>query len=159
MPHMVFCARYKQEMEGLDEPPFDSDFGHKIYNQVSKKGLGRMGGAAEDATERVPPAALDTGSPGVPGGADAGVFLRRGVGSAQGVRSPHSLRTRLLAVVYTQEVVFPVGTWLSLVEHSLGVRGVGSSNLPVPTIKINHLQDYPTWIPRLSAGTLLAYLG
>jgi hypothetical protein len=26
-----------------------------------------------------------------------------------------------------------VGTWLSLVEHSLGVRGVGSSNLPVPT--------------------------
>ncbi len=28
-----------------------------------------------------------------------------------------------------------VGTWLSLVEHSLGVRGVGSSNLPVPTIK------------------------
>ena len=32
-----------------------------------------------------------------------------------------------------------VGTWLSLVEHSLGVRGVGSSNLPVPTIKISHL--------------------
>ena len=28
-----------------------------------------------------------------------------------------------------------VGTWLSLVEHSLGVRGVGSSNLPVPTNK------------------------
>src|SRR5580692_9471147 len=28
-----------------------------------------------------------------------------------------------------------VGTWLSLVEHSLGVRGVGSSNLPVPTIQ------------------------
>src|SRR5206468_4245868 len=25
------------------------------------------------------------------------------------------------------------GTWLSLVEHALGVRGVGSSNLPVPT--------------------------
>ena len=46
-------------------------------------------------------------------------------------------------VVYTQEVVFPVGTWLSLVEHSLGVRGVGSSNLPVPTIKINHLRITP----------------
>ena len=27
-----------------------------------------------------------------------------------------------------------VGMWLSLVEHSLGVRGVGSSNLPIPTI-------------------------
>ena len=37
MAHMVFCSRYKQEMEGLDEPPFDSDFGHKIYNSVSKK--------------------------------------------------------------------------------------------------------------------------
>jgi hypothetical protein len=49
------------------------------------------------------------------------------------------------AVVYTQEVNFAVGTWLSLVEHSLGVRGVGSSNLPVPTIKINNLtEDFPT---------------
>lgn len=37
MPHTVFCSRYKQEMEGLDEPPFDSDFGHKVYNNVSKK--------------------------------------------------------------------------------------------------------------------------
>jgi Fe-S cluster biosynthesis and repair protein YggX len=37
MPHMVVCARYKEEMEGLDEPPFDSDFGQKIYDQVSKK--------------------------------------------------------------------------------------------------------------------------
>ena len=37
MPHMVFCARHKQEMEGLDEPPFDSDFGNKVYNNVSKK--------------------------------------------------------------------------------------------------------------------------
>jgi Fe-S cluster biosynthesis and repair protein YggX len=37
MPHMVVCSRYKQEMEGLDEPPFDSDFGHKVYNNVSKK--------------------------------------------------------------------------------------------------------------------------
>jgi hypothetical protein len=34
-----------------------------------------------------------------------------------------------------------VGTWLSLVEHSLGVRGVGSSNLPVPTNQINHFQN------------------
>jgi hypothetical protein len=36
-----------------------------------------------------------------------------------------------------------VGTWLSLVEHSLGVRGVGSSNLPVPTNKLCiRLRDY-----------------
>src|ERR1017187_361809 len=35
--------------------------------------------------------------------------------------------------VRTDRTHRPVGTWLSLVEHSLGVRGVGSSNLPVPT--------------------------
>ena len=40
MPHMVFCAKYKAEMEGLDEPPFDSDFGQKIYKNVSKKAWG-----------------------------------------------------------------------------------------------------------------------
>ena len=44
---------------------------------------------------------------------------------------PHPLR-RTPAAVF-----LPVGTWLSLVEHSLGVRGVGSSNLPVPTIPQN----------------------
>jgi Fe-S cluster biosynthesis and repair protein YggX len=37
MAHMVFCSRYKQELEGLDEAPFDSDFGHKIYHNVSRK--------------------------------------------------------------------------------------------------------------------------
>ena len=37
MARMVFCAKYQQEMEGLDEPPFDSELGQKIYNGVSKK--------------------------------------------------------------------------------------------------------------------------
>ena len=36
MVHTVFCVRYKKEMEGLDEPPFDSEFGHKIYKNVSR---------------------------------------------------------------------------------------------------------------------------
>ena len=36
MAHMVFCVRLKKEMEGLDEPPFDSEFGQKIYKNVSK---------------------------------------------------------------------------------------------------------------------------
>ncbi len=40
MAHMVHCSKYKQELEGLDEPPFDSDFGHKIYNNVSKRAWG-----------------------------------------------------------------------------------------------------------------------
>jgi Fe-S cluster biosynthesis and repair protein YggX len=30
MAHTVFCVRNKKEMEGLDEPPFDSEFGQKI---------------------------------------------------------------------------------------------------------------------------------
>jgi Fe-S cluster biosynthesis and repair protein YggX len=36
MAHMVFCVRNKKEMEGLEEPPFDSEFGQKIFNNVSK---------------------------------------------------------------------------------------------------------------------------
>jgi Fe-S cluster biosynthesis and repair protein YggX len=36
MAHMVFCVRNKKEMEGLDEPPFDSEFGQKIFKNVSQ---------------------------------------------------------------------------------------------------------------------------
>lgn len=37
MAHMVQDSRYKKEMEGLDEPPFDSDFGNKVFHNVSKQ--------------------------------------------------------------------------------------------------------------------------
>jgi Fe-S cluster biosynthesis and repair protein YggX len=37
---MVFCTRNKKEMEGLDEPPFDSEFGQKIYKNVSRAAWG-----------------------------------------------------------------------------------------------------------------------
>ncbi len=37
MARMVLCAKYKKEMEGLDEAPFDTELGQKIYNNVSKK--------------------------------------------------------------------------------------------------------------------------
>ncbi len=37
MPHMVQCIRYKAEMEGLAEPPFDSPLGQKIYDHVSQR--------------------------------------------------------------------------------------------------------------------------
>ena len=40
MAHMVFCVRNKKEMEGLEEPPFDSEFGQKIYKNVSKAAWG-----------------------------------------------------------------------------------------------------------------------
>jgi hypothetical protein len=48
---------------------------------------------------------------------------------------------RLLCETVASVESFLVGTWLSLVEHSLGVRGVGSSNLPVPTNNFG-LNDY-----------------
>src|SRR5437660_5549950 len=55
------------------------------------------------------------------------------------INSPHTSRYRgpqqaRFWVVGVTSGFLSVGTWLSLVEHSLGVRGVGSSNLPVPTI-------------------------
>lgn len=34
---MVHCAKLGREAEGLDEPPFDSELGQKIYNNVSKE--------------------------------------------------------------------------------------------------------------------------
>jgi Fe-S cluster biosynthesis and repair protein YggX len=43
MAHIVMDSRLKREMEGLDEPPFDSDFGHKIYNSVSKQSWAEWG--------------------------------------------------------------------------------------------------------------------
>lgn len=35
--HKVFCVKLKQELPGLDEPPFDSELGQRIYNQVSQQ--------------------------------------------------------------------------------------------------------------------------
>ena len=35
--HKVFCAKLKEELPGLDEAPFDSELGQKIYNQVSQQ--------------------------------------------------------------------------------------------------------------------------
>jgi Fe-S cluster biosynthesis and repair protein YggX len=38
--HMVFCAKLKKELPGLDEPPFDNDLGKKVYEQVSRNAWG-----------------------------------------------------------------------------------------------------------------------
>jgi Fe-S cluster biosynthesis and repair protein YggX len=39
--HKVFCAKLKQELPGLPEPPFDSDLGKKIYENVSQQAWGQ----------------------------------------------------------------------------------------------------------------------
>src|SRR5271167_1793279 len=37
MARMVQCVKLNQELEGLDEPPFDSPLGQKIFENVSKQ--------------------------------------------------------------------------------------------------------------------------
>ena len=39
--HKVFCVKLKQELPGLEEAPFDSELGQKIYNQVSQQAWGQ----------------------------------------------------------------------------------------------------------------------
>ena len=40
MAHQVFCVKLKRDLPGLDEPPFDTDLGHKIYENVSRDAWG-----------------------------------------------------------------------------------------------------------------------
>lgn len=35
--HTVFCVKFKQQLPGLPEPPFDSELGQKIYDNVSQQ--------------------------------------------------------------------------------------------------------------------------
>src|SRR2546423_13533659 len=35
--HKVFCVKLHQELPGLDEPPFDTELGQKIYQNVSQQ--------------------------------------------------------------------------------------------------------------------------
>ena len=35
--HKVFCAKLKKELPGLDEPPFDTELGRRIYDNVSQQ--------------------------------------------------------------------------------------------------------------------------
>ena len=37
MAHMVYCVKFKKEMPGLDEPPFDNELGQKVYDNVSEE--------------------------------------------------------------------------------------------------------------------------
>ena len=34
--HKVFCAKLKKELPGLDEPPFDTELGKRVYENVSR---------------------------------------------------------------------------------------------------------------------------
>ena len=36
--HKVQCVKLHQELPGLDEPPFDSELGKRVYDNVSAQG-------------------------------------------------------------------------------------------------------------------------
>jgi Fe-S cluster biosynthesis and repair protein YggX len=38
--HMVLCAKLHKELPGLDEPPFDTELGKKVYDNVSQQAWG-----------------------------------------------------------------------------------------------------------------------
>ena len=40
MAHEVFCVKLKKQLPGLDEPPFDTELGQKIYDNVSQEAWG-----------------------------------------------------------------------------------------------------------------------
>lgn len=35
--HNVFCVKLQKELPGLDEPPFDTELGRKIYDNISQQ--------------------------------------------------------------------------------------------------------------------------
>lgn len=39
----VFCVKFQREMPGLDEPPFDTELGRRIYENVSKEAWAMWG--------------------------------------------------------------------------------------------------------------------
>ena len=43
MAHMVQCVKLGREAEGLDEPPFDTELGKRIYDNVSKEAWQQWG--------------------------------------------------------------------------------------------------------------------
>jgi Fe-S cluster biosynthesis and repair protein YggX len=35
--HRVFCVKLQKDLPGLDEPPFDTDLGKRVYDNVSQQ--------------------------------------------------------------------------------------------------------------------------
>ncbi len=40
MSHIVHCVKLKQDLPGLEEPPFDGEIGQKVYDHVSQQAWG-----------------------------------------------------------------------------------------------------------------------
>jgi len=85
MAHTVFCVKFKKEMPGLDEPPFDNELGKKVYDNVSQEAW-KMWRALQDVAQRVPVEPGAARGSGSHREAVGYVFLRRGIGETERVR-------------------------------------------------------------------------
>jgi Fe-S cluster biosynthesis and repair protein YggX len=39
--HRVFCVKLQKDLPGLDEPPFDTELGKRVYENVSQQAWGQ----------------------------------------------------------------------------------------------------------------------
>ena len=85
MAHMVHCVKFKKEMPGLDEPPFDNDLGQEGVRQRVPGSVEDVDGALQDAAERVPAESGAARGSGSDRQAVGAIFLRRRLGQAEGV--------------------------------------------------------------------------
>ena len=133
----VFCVRYKKEMEGLDEPPFDSEFGQKIYKNVSKAAWDEWVDRQKMLLNEYRLQPWTAAGPAVPRRADGAVLLRRrllvAVLSTSRPRTNAGCRLpRLLpqgAKTLAQDVVPPRRTESSNVAGN-SASPVGATELP-----------------------------
>ena len=93
MEHTVFCVKFKRQMPGLDEPPFDNELGKKVYDNVSQEAWKMWVEHCKMLLNEYrlnPCAARRSGSYCE---ADGYVFLRRGIGEAEGVCAAEGVST------------------------------------------------------------------
>jgi len=84
----VFLREVPEGMPGLDEPPFDTELGGRIYENVSEEAWKMWGRALQDDLERIPAESRQPAGPGDPGQAPGRFLLRRGRRASTGIRPP-----------------------------------------------------------------------
>ena len=83
MGNTVFCVRYKKEMEGLEEPPFDSEFGQKIFKNVSLAAWGEWVDRQKMLLNEYRLQPWTRPGAELPGRTDGGILLWRRLGMPQ----------------------------------------------------------------------------
>src|SRR5262252_8294586 len=101
MEHEGYCVKLKKQLPGLDEPPFDTELGQKIYENVSQEAWRQWTEFCKMILNeyRLNPARR-SGSHRPSHGA---VFLRRRRGRAQGIRPTDTLNSPSKGYRFRQE--------------------------------------------------------